>query len=51
MRKKIGIIIALVIFVLFTISGLEEIPVVAGALTVVHFKHFAEVVVRVVEEI
>ena len=51
MKKKIGIIIALVIFVLFTISGLEEIPVIAGALTVVHFKHFAELVIRVIERI
>ena len=51
MRKKIGIIIALVIFVLFTISGLEEIPAVAGILTAVHFKHFAEWIVKIVEEI
>lgn len=51
MKKKIGIIIALVVFVLFTVSGLEEIPVVAGALTVVHFKHFAELVIRVIERI
>ena len=36
MKKKVGIVIALVIFILFTVSGLEEIPVVAGALTVVH---------------
>ena len=51
MKKKIGIIIALVIFVLFTISGLEEIPVIAGALTVVHFKHFAELVISVIERV
>ena len=50
-KKKVGIVIALVIFILFTLSGLEEIPVVAGALTVVHFKHFAELVIRVIERI
>ena len=51
MKKKVGIVIALVIFVLFTLSGLEEIPVIAGALTVVHFKHFAELVIKVIERI
>ncbi len=50
-KKKVGIVIALVIFILFTMSGLEEIPVIAGALTVVHFKHFAELVIRVIERI
>ena len=50
-KKKVGIVIALVIFILFTVSGLEEIPVVAGALTVVHFKHFAELVIKIVEEV
>ena len=51
MKKKVGIVIALVIFVLFTLSGFEEIPVIAGALTVVHFKHFAELVIKVIERI
>ena len=50
-KKKVGIVIALVIFILFTMSGLEEIPVVTGVLTVVHFKHFAELVIRVIERV
>jgi len=50
-KKKVGIVIALVIFILFTMSGLEEIPVVAGALTMVHFKHFAELIIKIVEEV
>ena len=49
--EKIGIIIALAIFVLFTLSGLEEVPVVAGVLTVEHFKHFAELIIKIVEEV
>ena len=50
-KKEVGIIIALVIFILFTMSGLEEIPVVVGILTAVHFKHFAELVIRVIEKV
>ena len=47
-RKIAGAGIAIAAFVAFKLSGLHDIPLVAGMLTAVHFNHFAQHVVKLV---
>ena len=55
MKKEIvlflAVSVAVVVFLAFRLSGLEDLPVIGAALALYHCKHFCSVVVKSVYKI